>query len=99
MPIYYEVKALERAIDTAPRITPSTKSVLKKIIRSAPVADEIEKLRKERDAAVATLEEAMSPGAFDGCSICKYNSFDGTREPCSSCSCGSNWEWRGVVDG
>lgn len=39
MPIYYEAKALERAIDTAPRITPSTKSVLKKIIRSAPAAD------------------------------------------------------------
>lgn len=39
MPIYYEAKALERAIDAAPRITPSTKSVLKKIIRSAPVAD------------------------------------------------------------
>ena len=34
MPIYYEAKALERAIDAAPRITPSTKSVLKKIIRS-----------------------------------------------------------------
>lgn len=39
MKIYYEAKALERAIDTAPRITPSTKSVLKKIIHSAPVAD------------------------------------------------------------
>ena len=39
MPIYYEAKALERAVDSAPRITPSTKSVLKKIIRSAPVAD------------------------------------------------------------
>ena len=39
MPIYYEAKALERAIDNAPRITLSTKSVLKKIIGSAPVAD------------------------------------------------------------
>lgn len=39
MKIYYEAKALERAVDTAPRITPSTKSVLKKIIRSAPVVD------------------------------------------------------------
>ena len=39
MKIYYEAKALERAVDSAPRITPSTKSVLKKIIRSAPVAD------------------------------------------------------------
>ena len=28
MKIYYEAKALERAIDAAPRITPSTKSVL-----------------------------------------------------------------------
>lgn len=42
MAIYYEAKALERAIDAAPRITPSTKSVLKKIIRSAPVADAVE---------------------------------------------------------
>lgn len=39
MKIYYEAKTLDRAIDAAPRITPSTKSVLKKIIRSAPVAD------------------------------------------------------------
>lgn len=39
MKIYYEAKALERAIDTAPRITQSTKSVLKKIICSAPVAE------------------------------------------------------------
>lgn len=59
MPIYYEAKALERAIDAAPRITPSTKSVLKKIIRSAPVADEVEKLRKERDAAVADIQGVM----------------------------------------
>ena len=29
MKIYYEAKALERAVDSAPRITPSTKSVLK----------------------------------------------------------------------
>lgn len=45
MPIYYEAKALERTIDTAPRITPSTKSVLKKIIRSAPVADVVKVTR------------------------------------------------------
>lgn len=45
MPIYYEAKALERAVDSAPRITPSTKSVLKKIIRSAPVADVVEVTR------------------------------------------------------
>ena len=98
MPIYYVAKALVRTIDAAPRITPSTKSVLKKIIRSAPVADEVEKLRKERDAAVATLQEAMRPGAFDGCSACKHGMINPKEEPCASCEVGSNWEWRGVVD-
>ena len=97
MPIYYEAKALERAIDAAPRITPSTKSVLKKIIRSAPVADEVEKLRKERDAAVATLTEVMRGAVLD-CLICKHTMSDLMKEPCSSCMNGSNWEWRGVVD-
>lgn len=45
MKVYYEAKALERAIDAAPRITPSTKSALKKIIRSAPVAEAVEVTR------------------------------------------------------
>lgn len=98
MPIYYEAKALERAIDTAPRITPSTKSVLKKIIRSAPVADEVEKLRKEQDAAVATLTEVMRGAVLDGCPICKHAMSDLMKEPCSRCMNGSNWEWRKVVD-
>ena len=71
MKIYYEAKALERAIDSAPRITPSTKSVLKKIIRSAPVADEVEKLRKERDAAVADIRGVMR-NAADTCYRCKH---------------------------
>lgn len=98
MKIYYEAKALERAIDAAPRITPSTKSVLKKIIRSAPAADEIEKLRKERDAAVTTLQEVMRGAEPRGCSICKHTMSDLMKEPCSCCMDGSNWEWRGVVD-
>lgn len=45
MPIYYEAKTLDRTIDAAPRITPSTKSVLKKIIRSAPVAEVVKVTR------------------------------------------------------
>lgn len=98
MPIYYEAKALERAIDAAPRITPSTKSVLKKIIRSAPAADKIEKLRKERDAAVTTLQEVMRGAVLDGCPICKHAMSALMKDPCSRCMNGSNWEWRGVVD-
>lgn len=100
MPIYYEAKTLERTIDAAPRITPSTKSVLKKIIRSAPVAevaDEVEKLRKERDAAVADIQGVMR-NAADTCYRCKHRFGDSAAECCIDCEDGSNWEWRGVVD-
>lgn len=77
MPIYYEAKALERAIDTAPRITPSTKSVLKKIIRSAPVADAVTVTRCKEcrhhsaDAGVCNLYLHFSVGvsANDFCSF------------------------------
>lgn len=66
MPIYYEAKALERAIDTAPRITPSTKSVLKKIIRSAPVADVVEATRCKDCKHYIGLAECEFVGHFSG---------------------------------
>ena len=66
MPIYYEAKALERAIDTAPRITPSTKSVLKKIIRSAPVADVVEVTRCKDCKHYIGLAECEFVGHFSG---------------------------------
>ena len=94
MKIYYEAKALERAIDTAPRITPSTKSVLKKIIRSAPVADEVEKLRRERDAAVADIQGVMhgrwvpfhsqAAGDIWYCSACEIG-FAAQMKYCPNC--------------
>lgn len=79
MPIYYEAKALERAIDAAPRITPSTKSVLKKIIRSAPVAD----------AAPVRYGKWVSfhsevPADFWYCSACKIG-FTARRAYCPDC--------------
>jgi|GEM_PF-2959952 len=67
MPIYYEAKALERAIDTAPRITPSTKSVLKKIIRSAPVADVAPVVRR------CWIEKPFLMGISRFCSKCGDN--------------------------
>nr|DAH44392.1 MAG TPA: hypothetical protein [Caudoviricetes sp.] len=36
MPIYYEAKTLERAIDATPVLPQTAKNLLKKIIRSAP---------------------------------------------------------------
>lgn len=87
MAIYYEAKALERAIDAAPRITPSTKSVLKKIIRSAPAAD----AAPVRYASWLTWEE-MFPGETQKkksnlgvfCSACK-NHADNRSAFCPSC--------------
>lgn len=67
MKIYYEAKALERAIDSAPRITPSTKSVLKKIIRSAPVAD-VEPVTHGR-----WIEKPFLMGTSRFCSKCGDN--------------------------
>ena len=66
MKIYYESKALERAIDAAPRITPSTKSVLKKIIRSAPTADAEPVTRCKDCKHYIGLAECEFVGHFSG---------------------------------
>ncbi len=63
----------------------------------APVADEVEKLRKERDAAVADIQGVMR-NAADTCYRCKHRFGDSAAECCINCEDGSNWEWRGVVD-
>lgn len=97
MPIYYETKTLERAIDATPVLPQTAKNLLKKIIRSAPLADEVEKLRKERDAAVADIRGVMR-NAADTCYRCKHRFDDSAAERCIDCEDGSNWEWRGVVD-
>ena len=78
-------------------IVRETIAQLKKIIRSAPVADEVEKLRKERDAAVADIQGVMR-NAADTCYRCKHRFGDSAAECCIDCEDGSNWEWRGVVD-
>lgn len=66
MKTYYEAKALDRTIDAAPRITPSTKSVLKKIIRSAPAADAVEVTRCKDCKHYIGLAECEFVGHFSG---------------------------------
>ena len=66
MPIYYEAKALERAVDSAPRITPSTKSVLKKIIRSTPAAEVVKVTRCKDCKHYIGLAECEFVGHFSG---------------------------------
>lgn len=56
-------------------------------------ADAIERLQKERDAAVKDLQEA------DNCNYCKYRERAGMEEPCCWCDVDEGedkWEWRGV---
>lgn len=79
MPIYYEAKALERAIDTAPRITPSTKSVLKKIIRSAPVAN-VEPVTHGRWVPF----HSQAAGDIQYCSACEIG-FAARMNYCPNC--------------
>lgn len=79
MPIYYEAKALERAIDTAPRITPSTKSVLKKIIRSAPVAD-VEPVAHGRWGSNGIPDSMLS-----ACSVCGFGCGAYSFRYCPNC--------------
>ena len=66
MPIYYEAKALERTIDAALWITPSTKSVLKNIICSAPVADAAKVTRCKDCKHYIGLAECEFVGHFSG---------------------------------
>lgn len=85
MPIYYEAKALERAIDATPVLPQTAKNLLKKIIRSAPVADEIEKLRKELDRVPAanviekpqwiSVEDKLPDAETEVLAVCNRNGF------------------------
>lgn len=79
MPIYYEAKALERTIDAALWITPSTKSVLKNIICSAPVAD-VEPVTHGRWVPF----HSQAAGDIWYCSACKIG-FAAQMKYCPNC--------------
>ena len=50
------------------------------------VKSRLAQVEREKDAAVADLNKL---GA--GCEYCAH-----FKEPCMSCCCGDNWQWRGV---
>lgn len=67
--------------------------------RIREAADVIERLQRERDAAVTDLK------VFHWCNFCKYCDLTYGEEPCRSCTSGgnewertNNWEWIGVQD-
>ena len=66
MPIYYEAKTLERAIDATPVLPQTAKNLLKKIIRSAPVADVVNVTRCKDCKHYIGLAECEFVGHFSG---------------------------------
>lgn len=71
------------------------------------IADAIEQLvtdidvvRKERDAAIADLDEVIaSADDINWCLYCKHREADGQcHHLCVPCSSEWGWEWRGVQD-
>lgn len=66
------------------------------------LAAELERVKRERDAAVADLKGLCDVCAHfetcDGpwCGDC--DSFDGCESPCKTCPAESNWQWRGAKE-
>lgn len=62
---------------------------------------ELEKVKRERDAAVRDLREVIENA--DGvpfCTYCKHQEDDGQcHHPCNSYAGESGWEWRGLPKG
>lgn len=57
-------------------------------------ADAIERLQRERDAAVRDLRDEC------GCTFCRFGEYEMSELPrrCRDCFHFENWEWRGVHD-
>ena len=59
--------------------------------------EQLEIVKRERDAAVSDLENASR------CDSCKYHLVNVRKEPCCDCGCiidglSEKWEWRGVQE-
>ncbi|MDR0512067.1 MAG: hypothetical protein LBG93_03055 [Treponema sp.] len=62
---------------------------------------EVERLTRERDAAVADLKNINIQETF--CSTCKYFNFSAKENPCAQClknieNGRIKWQWRGVQE-
>lgn len=64
------------------------------------MVEEMEKLRAERDAAIADLKDALDRGdATSFCEFCRHNDDWGKCEhPCNPYSGETGWEWRGLPE-
>lgn len=81
-----EVNALVDVIDDQPSIDPETLPIVQQL------RVDLEKMKAERDAAVANLREC----AIEDYAECLYCSHKDKYTFCHNCFNGSNWEWVGV---
>ena len=85
---------LEMCVERCPYIELDGSCVCAK---SADALAYIQRLERERDAAVEDLETMGEARAY--CDTCLHNNTHPKEEPCSSCMSGyliNNWQWRGV---
>ena len=75
-------------ISTLPEIDPETLPIVQEL------RAELEKAKKERDAAVNDLRGC----AVEDYAECMYCSHRNKGTFCCNCMNGSNWEWRGLKD-
>jgi hypothetical protein len=63
--------------------------------------EELEQVRRERDAAVRDVKSLCATNYFSGnyCAYCKYNEPDGQcHHDCTPYSADWGWQWRGVQE-
>lgn len=80
----YSLQDMERMVDDY------VQQLIDEATENTVSRDEYERVCRERDAAVADLK------TFHWCGFCKYCDLSGGKEPCCSCDCGKEWEWRGI---
>lgn len=59
------------------------------------IRDELEQVKKERDAAVEDLRVASIEGYMD----CNWCAGKKDQTQCYNCSFANNWQWRGLKEG
>lgn len=84
-----EIERLEKSCETWRE---RTRNLLKD---AREKSDDLEKVKKERDAAINDLRVCAIENEAD----CMYCSHEINGTLCRNCMNGSNWEWRGVKEG
>ena len=56
---------------------------------------ELERVERERDAAIKDIKELCMRHSYSSCAYCKFDTEDYGEEKCMTCNLMDNWEWQG----